>query len=161
MPVYSYWPAQSIWRLLGKERAHRKCSEGTELECCGDIWENVLQDERLGDVRPAREHGIWLNQESGMRLEMVGIRSGENDKREEWAVGKKAGCFHKRNLARLGHSLEGWTWGKMICKRCVRTKSWSWMLHWGVGHCRSKDRGVIWTLCVLLRWLCNGRIHKD
>lgn len=117
-----------------------------------------LQDEWLGEVHPEREHGIWLSKlqeeliRRGMRLQMVGVRSGENNQRQEWAVGRKAGCFHKSNLARLGHSLEGWTWGKMICKRYVRTKSWSWMLHWGVGHCRSKHRAVTWTLCVLLRW---------
>lgn len=139
------------------------------LECYGNIWENRPVSTgwvACGSTSWKRTWDLTLEVTGGVNQERdaagdVGIRSGENNKRKGWTVGKKAGCFHKSNLARLGHSLEGWTWGKMICKRYVRTKSWSWMLHWGVGHCRSRHRGVIWTLCVLLRWLCNGIIYKD
>ena len=42
--------------------------------------------------------------------------TGKNVKRKEQAVGKKADCFYKRNLARLDHSIEGWLWGKWFVR---------------------------------------------
>lgn len=31
--------------------------------------------------------------------------------------GKKAGCLYKRNFGKVRSGVEGWKWGKMICKR--------------------------------------------